>query len=120
VTPKRPSGLHTPDPRSPDYIGTYLPPPPYLVRIVSDGQAGADRAALDWAISKGIAHGGWCPRGRKAEDGPLDEAYQLRETESGSYPQRTGSTCRTATAHLSSTKVISMAARSRPFASLNN
>ena len=40
-------------------------------RIVSGGQTGVDRAALDWAIGQGIVHGGWCPRGRKAEDGPI-------------------------------------------------
>lgn len=58
-------------------------------RVVSGGQTGADRAALDWAIRHGIAHGGWCPRGRTAEDGPLDARYRLRETESEGYLQRT-------------------------------
>ena len=38
--------------------------------IVSGGQTGADRAALDWAIERGIPHGGFCPAGRMAEDGP--------------------------------------------------
>lgn len=64
-----------------------LPPP--LQRIVSGGQTGADRAALDWAIRRGVEHGGWCPRGRLAEDGILDRRYRLRETESDSYVQRT-------------------------------
>jgi hypothetical protein len=41
-------------------------------KIVSGGQTGADRAALDFSIEHGISHGGWCPRGRKAEDGPID------------------------------------------------
>ncbi len=58
-------------------------------RIVSGGQTGADRAALDWAISRGIAHDGWCPAGRKAEDGRLDDDYRLRETPSGAYIVRT-------------------------------
>ncbi|MCB1236606.1 MAG: putative molybdenum carrier protein [Verrucomicrobiae bacterium] len=49
-------------------------------RIVSGGQTGADRAALDWAIARGIPHGGWCPEGRLAEDGPIDPRYELRET----------------------------------------
>jgi hypothetical protein len=60
-----------------------------LIRIVSGGQTGADRAALDWAIARGIAHGGWCPRGRKAEDGTIPRRYRLTETPSGSYLQRT-------------------------------
>jgi len=58
-------------------------------KIVSGGQTGADRAALDFAIEHGIPHGGWCPRGRKAEDGSLDQRYQLQETPSGDYAQRT-------------------------------
>jgi len=57
--------------------------------IISGGQTGADRAALDWAIANGISHGGWCPRGRQALDGPLDPKYQLKETSSIGYPQRT-------------------------------
>jgi hypothetical protein len=58
-------------------------------KIVSGGQTGADRAALDWAIARGIPHGGWCPKGRKAEDGPIDKRYQLQETPSANYVQRT-------------------------------
>jgi|SRR6185312_939495 len=57
--------------------------------IVSGGQTGADRAALDFAIAHGIPHGGWCPLGRRAEDGVLDPRYRLRETESKNYRQRT-------------------------------
>lgn len=57
--------------------------------IVSGGQTGADRAALDWAISKGIPHGGWCPRGRRAEDGKIAGRYHLRETQGTQYVQRT-------------------------------
>lgn len=57
--------------------------------IISGGQTGADRAALDFAIRHGIAHGGWCPRGRVAEDGLLDPIYRLDETTSRHYPQRT-------------------------------
>lgn len=60
-----------------------------LERIVSGGQSGVDRAALDWAIAHGIPHGGWCPPGRLAEDGPLAACYLLREIEVGSYRQRT-------------------------------
>lgn len=57
--------------------------------IVSGGQTGADRAALDFAIARDIPHGGWCPLGRRAEDGVLDPRYQLRETESKNCRQRT-------------------------------
>lgn len=57
--------------------------------LVSGGQTGADRAGLDWAIAHGIKHGGWCPKGRKSEEGPLPEVYQLAETPSASYLQRT-------------------------------
>jgi hypothetical protein len=59
------------------------------ITIVSGGQTGADRAALDFAIEFGLTHGGWCPRGRKAEDGPIDEGYELTETPSHRYNQRT-------------------------------
>lgn len=58
-------------------------------RIVSGGQTGADRAALDWACGHRIVHGGWCPKGRRAADGPLAPFYQLQETESANYRQRT-------------------------------
>ena len=60
-----------------------------LSRVVSGGQTGADRAALDWAIAHGIAHGGWCPRGRLAEDGRIPLRYTLAETPSHDYAQRT-------------------------------
>ena len=58
-------------------------------KIVSGGQTGADRAALDFAIANGIPHGGWCPAGRVAEDGSIDWRYRLKETPSQSYVQRT-------------------------------
>jgi len=48
-----------------------------------------DRAALDAALAFGLPVGGWCPRGRLAEDGPIDPRYPLRETPTASYPQRT-------------------------------
>ena len=57
--------------------------------IVSGGQTGADRAALDWAIARQVPHGGWCPAGRLAEDGLIPDRYQLRETPSAAYPERT-------------------------------
>jgi len=58
-------------------------------RIVSGGQTGVDRGALDAAIALGIAHGGWCPKGRKAEDGVIPPEYQLCENESPEYAART-------------------------------
>jgi len=58
-------------------------------RIVSGGQTGADRGGLDAAIDLGIAHGGWCPAGRLAEDGKIPERYRLTETESADFAVRT-------------------------------
>ncbi|MEX0610513.1 MAG: putative molybdenum carrier protein, partial [Pirellulales bacterium] len=59
------------------------------ITIISGGQTGADRAALDFALEHEIAHGGWCPRGRLAEDGPIAPRYNLQETPSRKYSQRT-------------------------------
>jgi hypothetical protein len=59
------------------------------VVFISGGQTGADRAALDFALSAGYAHGGWCPRTRRAEDGVIANCYQLSETPSRDYLQRT-------------------------------
>lgn len=59
------------------------------ITIISGGQTGADRAALDFAITHGLPHGGWCPRDRRAEDGPIPAKYLLRETASRHYSQRT-------------------------------
>lgn len=58
-------------------------------RIVSGGQTGVDRAALDAAIRIGIDHGGWVPKGRKAEDGRIPGHYSLCETETPNYAERT-------------------------------
>jgi hypothetical protein len=59
------------------------------VKVISGGQTGADRAGLDFAMAQGIAHGGWCPRGRLAEDGTIPARYQLEETPEADYAQRT-------------------------------
>ena len=61
----------------------------FVDQIVSGGQTGVDRAALDRARPRGVVHGGWCPKGRLAADGPLPEHYPLRETNSTGYRQRT-------------------------------
>lgn len=58
-------------------------------RVVSGGQTGVDRAALDVAMTLGIACGGWCPRGRRAEDGLIPARYPLQETPGAAYPERT-------------------------------
>ena len=63
--------------------------PTKLLRIVSGGQTGVDRAALEAACALSFPHGGWCPRGRLAEDGPIPERFQLSETESPLYHIRT-------------------------------
>jgi hypothetical protein len=65
-----------------------------LARIVSGGQSGADRAALDWAIRHDVPYGGWCPLGGLAEDhteppGLLADYPQLRETSRPDVDDRT-------------------------------
>jgi len=60
-----------------------------LEKIVSGGQTGVDRGALDAALAAGFACGGWCPPGRKAEDGRIAARYPLREVSQGSYQERT-------------------------------
>ena len=60
-----------------------------LEKIVSGGQTGADRATLDFAINHKIPHGGWVPKGRLAEDGPLPSKYKLTEMPTESYQDRT-------------------------------
>jgi len=56
--------------------------------IISGGQTGASRAALDFAIENQISYGGWCPKGRPALDGPIPDRYQLKETPSAEYAER--------------------------------
>ena len=60
-----------------------------LERILSGGQTGVDRGALDAALESGFPCGGWCPRGRRAEDGPIPHRYPLQETSSPLYIVRT-------------------------------
>ena len=63
--------------------------PTPVKKIVSGGQTGVDRAALDIAAELGIPAGGWCPRGRKAEDGPIPARFPLQEAPTELYAQRT-------------------------------
>lgn len=60
-----------------------------MLTIISGGQTGVDRGALDGALSENVPCGGWCPEGRLAEDGVLDAKYPLVELEKAGYRQRT-------------------------------
>ncbi|MFL6540447.1 MAG: YpsA SLOG family protein, partial [Chthoniobacterales bacterium] len=59
------------------------------MKIISGGQTGVDRAALDAALSLGIESGGWCPTGRLAEKGRIPDQYPVRELPNGGFPERT-------------------------------
>jgi len=61
----------------------------FLQKVVSGGQTGVDRAALDAARATDVPIGGWCPQGRRAEDGEIPDRYPLTETPSDVYAQRT-------------------------------
>lgn len=60
-----------------------------IQKLISGAQTGSDRGALDAAIDYGIPHGGYVPKGRRAEDGLLDARYNLTEMPTRSYPART-------------------------------
>ena len=60
-----------------------------IEKVISGGQTGADRGGLDAAIKAGVPHGGWCPSGRRAEDGSIPAMYDLKETSNDDYPTRT-------------------------------
>ena len=62
---------------------------PVDFKIISGGQTGADQAGLEWAIHHGAAHGGWCPKGRRSEDGLISLGYGLVETPKANYLERT-------------------------------
>lgn len=59
------------------------------MKIISGGQTGADRAALDYAIEFNIPYGGWVPKGGKTEDGTLPDKYKLQEMPTSDYSKRT-------------------------------
>jgi Circularly permutated YpsA SLOG family len=61
----------------------------FFLKIVSGGQTGVDRAALDVALKHGIACGGWCPAGRLDEFGRIPDRYPVKELEKSGFPQRT-------------------------------
>lgn len=60
-----------------------------IERLIAGGQTGADRGGLLAAMAVGIPHGGWCPKGRLAEDGIVPREFQLQETATSNYPDRT-------------------------------
>jgi len=81
-----------PPPRTPAAASVSAPtplPPHYVKMIWSGGQTGVDRAALEIAMELGIPHGGWCPKGRLAEDGTIATHFKLKETTSSQYWIRT-------------------------------
>jgi Circularly permutated YpsA SLOG family len=59
------------------------------IKIISGGQSGVDRAALDAAMDTGVAVGGWCPADRMAEDGVIPGRYPLKPMPGGGYDERT-------------------------------
>ena len=59
------------------------------LKIISGGQTGVDRAALDTALKHRLPCGGWCPQGREAEDGIIPTRYPLMELSNGGYDERT-------------------------------
>ena len=69
-------------------------------KIISGGQTGADRAGLDVALARSIPAGGWCPAGRRAEDGVIPAHYPLTETTSAIHAVRTRGNVRTGDATL--------------------
>jgi hypothetical protein len=70
------------------------------LKLISGGQSGVDRAALDVALSLGLPAGGWCPSGRRSEDGLIPEHYPLQETRSAEFHVRTQRNVETSSATL--------------------
>jgi hypothetical protein len=83
--PKRePKPMSSPAPESESGVTTST-----LEKIISGGQTGVDRGALDAALEASFPCGGWCPKGRKAEDGPIPARYPLKEMDGPAYRLRT-------------------------------
>jgi hypothetical protein len=59
------------------------------IRILSGGQTGVDRGALEGALARGLPCGGWCPEGRRAEDGVIPERYPVEALKGAGYRERT-------------------------------
>lgn len=60
-----------------------------MLKIISGAQTGVDRAALDAALQNNVPCGGWCPKGREAEDGAIPELYPVHALREGGYDERT-------------------------------
>lgn len=60
-----------------------------IVKVLAGGQTGVDRGALNAALAMGFPCGGWCPKGRLAEDGTIPDRYPLSETPTSVYEERT-------------------------------
>lgn len=83
--PRQPQTARRTETRCPQGLPQMSP----IAKIISGGQTGVDRGALDAALRLGIPHGGWCPRGRLAEDGRIPDQYDLQELDSSDYTART-------------------------------
>jgi hypothetical protein len=70
-------------------FGKLMMSQPRVQKVISGGQTGVDRAALDVANYLELEHGGWCPSGRRAEDGQVPKIYRLKPTRSSNYAVRT-------------------------------
>ena len=60
-----------------------------MLKIVSGGQTGVDQGALAAALATGTACGGWCPEGRRSEEGPIPSTYPVVELPDAGYRERT-------------------------------
>jgi hypothetical protein len=84
-----------------------------VLKIISGGQTGADQGGLNAAIKLGLEHGGWCPKGRRSEKGPIDSKYKLQEHPSSQYPPRTEANVKDSDATVIFSKQIPMGAGSK-------